>query len=492
MGRIVEVSSISPNHAYIQSPLGAVQKKHNGIPAGWRRIHDLSHPVGSSVNDGIPLEFGFLSYQTLDDAINLITKYGKDVPLQKRDLKDAFRKIPVSPYDHWLLLFEWDDKIYVDLRLPFGSRTSPFTFNYFSEGIHWIVENRYQQSVVHYLDDFLLVGCTDPTLFAQISAYLGFEHKPSKAIDGQVVDFVGIELDSHNMEARLPQDKHIRAIEAVTKMLNRGYTSHNTLETLIGFLSFCTRVIPLGRPFLRQLLTFSQHLSQLAPNVKRRLPAAARSDLEWWRTFLYNWSGIRIIHPRRTHIFVYTDASGKKGIGGWYGTDAFSSNLPRDHYTKHINWKEAYAILFALAKWGESWKGYRITFMCDNSAIVDAIQKTTIRGEAIFPLQHILLTAALYDIEISSLWLSSEDNWIADSLSRFNLKRLANLQLDVLFSLQNQDQDPVPILLTKLRSSYNTVLPPLQDLRTTPHGRSLNASHESGDIPTASFQQHSK
>jgi hypothetical protein len=36
---------------FIVSPLGAVPKKANGVQTGWRRIHDLLSPNGSSVND---------------------------------------------------------------------------------------------------------------------------------------------------------------------------------------------------------------------------------------------------------------------------------------------------------------------------------------------------------------------------------------------------------------------------------------------------------
>jgi len=102
-GRIIKVSQL-PSH-YISSPIGAVQKKQNGKFTGWRRIHDLSYPAGKSVNDGIPKHHGSLKYQTLDDAIRLIAKFGRGVVMHKCDLKDAFRKIPVSPFDLWLLLF---------------------------------------------------------------------------------------------------------------------------------------------------------------------------------------------------------------------------------------------------------------------------------------------------------------------------------------------------------------------------------------------------
>jgi hypothetical protein len=96
--RIAKIHTLPSSH--ISSPLGAVPKKANGIQTGWRRIHDLSYPKENSVNDGIPQQFGSLTYQTLDDAIALIAKHRRHTILRKRDLKDAFRRIPVSAYDY--------------------------------------------------------------------------------------------------------------------------------------------------------------------------------------------------------------------------------------------------------------------------------------------------------------------------------------------------------------------------------------------------------
>ena len=106
-------------------------------------------------------------------------------------MKDAFRKVPVSPYDYWLLLFKWDGQLYVDICVPFGLATSPFLFNMFAEGLHWIDEYIYSQSVVHYLDDVLLIGGDKNSLFKQVCDYLGLEEKSSKSLDDTVVDFTG-------------------------------------------------------------------------------------------------------------------------------------------------------------------------------------------------------------------------------------------------------------------------------------------------------------
>jgi hypothetical protein len=47
----------------------------------------------------------------------------------KRDMKDAFRMIPIAPQYHWLMGFFWDGRFYVEQVLSFGLRTAPIVFN---------------------------------------------------------------------------------------------------------------------------------------------------------------------------------------------------------------------------------------------------------------------------------------------------------------------------------------------------------------------------
>ena len=488
LGRIGEITDF-PSH-FACSPLGAVPKKQNGEFIGWRRIHDLSFPHGSSVNDGIPEHYRSLEYQTLDDAIDIIARLGRYTALHKRDLKDAFRKIPVSPLDYHLLFFQWDGITYEDKCLPFGLATSPLLFNLFAEALHWILNHRYAQEVVHYLDDFLLISGDDPALFSTLCTLLGVEVKTSKSLDGCVVDFLGIELDSDKMEARLPKDKHVRAIKTVLSALAAGKSTYKDLESLVGFLSFCARVVPLGRPFLRNLFNLLQVLAARSPSrstVSHKLSPEALTDLRWWATLLKNWSGVRIIKPLRTHHTIHTDASGTKGIGGWFQKLAFATSLPRRHAHKHINWKEAYAILYALAKWSSLLRGTRVLFMCDNQAIVDALSNRTIRGEAISVLQFIFLAAAVDDIELSACWLPSEENWIADALSRFKFDEIADLDLQV---STNEPEDPVHLLRQRLATFFPTDLPNLHAQPMPPLGPSINSTHSSTD--TQPSQPNSK
>jgi len=154
-GRMKQIPSLPPG-AFC-SPIGLVPKMANGVQVGWRVIFDLSSPEGSSVNNGIPIEFGTITYETLSDAIRLVAQAGKGAVMMKHDLKSVFRHVPIHPCDYWLLIFEWNGKFFVDMFLPFGLRTAPRIFNLFAEALHWVFETLLEWNCTHYLDDFLFV-----------------------------------------------------------------------------------------------------------------------------------------------------------------------------------------------------------------------------------------------------------------------------------------------------------------------------------------------
>ena len=79
--------------------------------------------------------------------------------MAKLALEHAFRLCPVSPSDRDLLGMHWQGKFYVDLRLPFGLRSSPFLFNRLADAFERLLKNNYTiQALMHYLDDYFTVG----------------------------------------------------------------------------------------------------------------------------------------------------------------------------------------------------------------------------------------------------------------------------------------------------------------------------------------------
>ena len=87
-----------------------------------------------------------------------------------------------------------------------------------------------------------------------------------------------------------------------------------------------------------------------------------------------------MIQLSRTFFDVAPDASGAKGMGGVHNRLVFSERIPSRHKSKKIDWKEMFAVLHAFLLWHEAWRGEKVRLACDNSGIVDAINKHSIKG----------------------------------------------------------------------------------------------------------------
>ena len=419
---------------FVCSPLGLVPK-HDG---GWRRIHDLSFPPGNSVNDGIPQEWGSLEYTTFDEAVDALLQQGQGAILVKRDLKDAFRHIPVATSDQWLLGFECDGSYWTERYLPFGLRTSPFLFDLFARALNWIMIAVLCWSfVLHYLDDFFAIlpphadavaYCSD---FDTVCSQLGLVVNHSKDIMGTKADFLGIELDSILMQARLPPDKLARARNTVDDLLKRRTISRNDLESAVGFLSFAAKIVIPGRAFLRRLFDAIRR-----PVAMIRITKAMRADLLWWKAFLKDWNGISLLRnvADRQIKYIWTDASGKFGLGGYMLEqpgmavhNVFSTRVATRHIRKDIQFKEMQAVNYALQLWLNQLRGTEVVLYCDNEACVHGLAKLSIRGLAMGPLRQIATTIAEYDIRLVPIWIPTHANQLADDLSRFRYRKIANM-----------------------------------------------------------------
>ena len=167
-------------------------------------------------------------------------------------------------------------------------------------------------------------------------------------------------------------------------------------------------------------------------------------------------SAISLIQTSRENHNVATDASDLRGIGGIYKGQIFAQRVPSRHQSKHIDYKEMFAILHAFMLWHENWKNGRVRLACDNSAVVDAMANHSISGPAIRPLQTILLIASLFDIEIMVFWIPSKENIVADAASQFNFKKLADLGFqDQIHTLCHPpSSSAMSNLLQKLNFSY--------------------------------------
>ena len=129
LGRIAGPYSSPPLPNLRCSPIGVVPKQ---TPGQFRLIHNLSSPLGSSVNDHIDPSLTAVNYTSFDDAISMLSTVGRGALMAKSDIKSAFRLLPVHPDDFNLLGFTFDGSFYYDKCMPMGCSISCVTFERFS------------------------------------------------------------------------------------------------------------------------------------------------------------------------------------------------------------------------------------------------------------------------------------------------------------------------------------------------------------------------
>lgn len=442
--RVVQV--VNPQPPYIASPLGLV-RKHDG---GWRRIHHLSHPHIHSVNDNIPKESSQLQYIKFQEILDLILSVGQGCIIIKGDIKDAFRNIPVASRYHGLLGFCWKGLFYKETCLPFGLATASILFNLFGEAFHWILESYFQWTVGHYLDDFVSVfpsTTTTEQIEQQSSAYnwltdiLGIPRNESKNLEGSIIPILGIEVDTNSFTASLPQEKLDQAKVRTTKILTdlSDSVAFFDIQSLVGFLSFCSQAVRLGRVFMRRLWDFVHQFPLAAVrSTRRRIPSWVREDLEWWNQLLPNFNGVLFFDTHnRTTIQACTDAC-LYGLGGFFFSEpgswnqneiiqinAFQAHIQHGKFSINVYEVEAILLLFQL--WGPTWHRHKVILYTDSVTACSGLSDTTLKGPANAPLREIFLIAAKWDIVIEPLWIEGKTNGLADALSRFDKSKIADL-----------------------------------------------------------------
>ena len=233
-----------------------------------------------------------MKYTSVDEAACIIAKLGRGSLLAKIDIAHAYRNVPVHPDDRHLLGMLWDESLYVDTVLPFGLRSAPKIFSAISDSLEWILRQHGIQYVVHYLDDFLTIGAPNANecqqnlkVLVSTCEKLGLPLAIEK-IEGPVsaLTFLGIRIDSSRMTMSLPEAKIVELKQLVSHWLHKKAVTKRELLSLIGHLSFASKVVPSGRTFTLRMIDLSTTRSCLDHYI--RLNTEFHSDLVWWHLFL--------------------------------------------------------------------------------------------------------------------------------------------------------------------------------------------------------------
>ena len=154
----------------------------------------------------------------------------------------------------------------MELQSVIGLRSFPFLFNQLSDSIEWILKHNYDlQHVIRILDDFLI---TEPSkvlclenfyMLLRVVMSLNALVVASKTIaPSEVLDFMGIVLDSVCMKARLLNDKLTCIWDILASFTKRHSVCLVELQSLIGSLQFACKVVVPGRTFLQCIINLTR------------------------------------------------------------------------------------------------------------------------------------------------------------------------------------------------------------------------------------------
>ena len=244
-------------------------------------------------------------------------------------------------------------------------------------------------------------------------------------VEGQSTSivFLGIELDSKSLTARLPADKLSRLQALVKEWGDRKSCTKRELLSLIGVLQHTSSVVRFGRCFLHHMINLSTTVTKLHHHI--RLNREFRSDLQWWSLLAPKWNGLCFLRPMGravADVTVYSDASGAWGFGAFAGNVWLQGQWPHSWEKTNITAKELLPIVLAAALWGPRWHGKMVDFQCDNQAIVCTINSWRSQEPLVMQLlRGMALLAMEFSFHIQAQHIPGVDNTAAETLSRNNI-----------------------------------------------------------------------
>ena len=167
-----------------------------------------------------------------------------------------------------------------------------------------------------------------------------------------------------------------------------------------------------------------------------------KKDLKWWKDFCSVFNCRNLILNTNTDLPLYSDSS-LQGYGAWYGkdylygmwsgVDTFDPGC--GHYTPppkfdnlrvhegNINVYELYPVLVGLKRWVSRYKNTRLQAITDNMQVMAMLNTGRSKNKLCMAwLREIFWVCFINNIEIHSTYIRSEDNILADHLSRLNYR----------------------------------------------------------------------
>ena len=378
------------------------------------------------------------------------------------DIEDAFSYIPLAPWLWPFMFFRWKrrrsergrDKslyLYVNLFADFGTRGAPGTFKLILVDVFLgMARSEFVLTLpmVVYVDDVGVIATPDDDsdeaqqranaqmeIFQRwITEFTGLMWKLSKQLlAAQVQLYIGFWWNTRTFARSLPEQKVVSYLQLLLDFSSRASATLLERQSLAGKMQRVIMTLPPGAACL--LVNCYRMMSGLKFGWQRkRTSRAERRDYRFVHDLLkynqgkgyYSYDGFARGPGFRS------DASKSRALtaGGWVTEDGFydwftyGSSAAR----KPIDYLEGDTALRCCAFNAQRWTGQLIHGEIDNKAFELSAEAGRSRAERLNNLlRNLFILQLRYGFVLLTSWISSEDNDLADDLSRDRLERfLAN------------------------------------------------------------------
>ena len=433
---------------YLRPPLRGFKVVPRGLkeePTKFRPLSEANRPVGDAVNESIPRATDIQLTRAQDIEKKITATYARtgSVWMAKRDIKAAYRTMPVRPEDWQLQGIKWDGQYYIDKRMSFGCRSSVDQWLRFSDALAWALL-RWGVHALHYVDDFIFIAGSEEECAEQVRKFdaiceeWGITCKVQEDCGpAQTLTALGVEYDLVHMKRKITPGR----IEGLTAMLEEAGTSTERAlwERLTGVLWYVIRCAPIGTPQLQPIMEATLR----ARRQKRPVAPSqtAREAVQWWKEFLLAqgrtsvdgmWHGESLI-PTSLHTATTAmgDAGSEWGMGGhddksyfkakW--TEELWADVQREQSTSSLH-MEALQLLVMTRVMAESWAGSQVMVELDSLGLT----QTHAKGRHSHPAMNAILRELAmlqigHSFTMHTRWVRRCWNEAADALSKDDMPR---------------------------------------------------------------------
>ncbi len=345
------------------------------------------------------------------------------------DLKDAYFHVSILPRHRPFLRFAFEGRAYQYKALPFGLSLSPRVFTKVVEAA--LVPLREAGiRILNYLDDWLILAqsrallCEHRDMVLSHLSRLGLQvnREKSKLSPAQRISFLGMELDSVNLTARLSEERAQSMLRCLESLQRKRAVPLKHFQRLLGHMASSAAITPLGllhmRPLQRWLHDRVPRWAWRHGTYRVSLTPSCRRTFSPWSDLAFLQAGVPLEQVSR-HVVVSTDASAT-GWGAMCNGHAAAGLWTGPQLQWHINCLELLAVWLALHRFRTLLHEKHILVRSDNTATVAYINhQGGLRSRRMSQLsRHLLLWSQKHLRSLRAVHVPGELNRAADEFSR--------------------------------------------------------------------------